>query len=139
MRRIIGQIADTATGFHVAAAHLNPVMHLIQERMALHGLVQGTLNVCIPEEYVVVAHATLTPVEYGINNETVKLQRCLIEGYKAIIMRPDTHETIPGYGHGMNHLELMGRVRFRETLGVQDGDSVNIEVEGDEAWWDSGH
>jgi len=106
--------------------------------MALPGLVEGTLNICIPEEYIVIPRALITPAEYG-PNETVKLQRCLINSYKAIIMRPDTHETIPGYGHGKNHLELMGRVRFRETLGLQDGDPVNIEIEGDEAWWDSGH
>jgi CTP-dependent riboflavin kinase len=53
-------------------------------------------------------------------------------------MRPDTHETIPGYGHGKNHLELMGRVRFREVLGLQDGDPVKLEIAGDDAWWDSG-
>ena len=138
MRTIVGRIAPTEAGFHVAAACLNPVMHLIEERMELNGLVQGTLNICIPEEYVVIAQAVITPAEYGFN-ETVKLQRCLINGYKAIIMRPDTHETIPGYGHGKNHFELMGRFRFRETLGVQDGDPVNIEIEADDAWWDSGN
>jgi hypothetical protein len=53
-------------------------------------------------------------------------------------MRPDKHETIRGYGHGKNHLEVMGRIRFREALGLQDGDTVNLEIEGDDAWWNSG-
>lgn len=134
MRVIIGKIAN---GFHVAAEHLNPVMHLIEERMGLTDLVPGTLNVRIPREYVVIASAVITPEEYGFN-ETLKLQRCLVQGYKGIIIRPDTHETIPNYGHGKNHLEVMGRTRFREALQLQDGDTVSVEIEGDNAWWDSG-
>ena len=137
MKRITGKLANTEAGFHVAAANLNPVMHLIEERMGLTKLVSDTLNVRIPEEYVVIARAVITQEEYGLK-ETVKLQRCLVEGYKGIIMRPNTHETIPGYGHGKNHLELMGRIRFREALRLRDGDTVNVEVEGDDAWWDSG-
>jgi hypothetical protein len=42
-------------------------------------------------------------------------------------MRPDTHEPVPGYGHEKNHLELMGRMRFREALRLQDGDAVNVK------------
>jgi CTP-dependent riboflavin kinase len=137
MRTIIGTVANTHEGFHVAAAHLNPVMHLIEGRMGLIDLVPGTLNVCIPENYIVTACAVITPDEYGFD-ETVKLQRCLVEGHKAVIMRPDTHERIPGYGHGKNHLELMGRVNFREVLGLYDGKPVRVEVEGDDAWWNSG-
>jgi len=105
--------------------------------MELTGLVPGTLNVWIPEDYIVIARAVITPDEYRLN-ETVKLQRCLVNGYKAVIMRPDTHETIPGYGHGRNHFELVGRVRFRDALRLDDGDRVDLEVEGDDAWWDSG-
>ena len=137
MKRIIGTIADTNEGFHVAAANLVPIMPLIEGRMELTGLVPGTLNVWIPEDYIVIARAVITPDEYRLN-ETVKLQRCLVNGYKAVIMRPDTHETIPGYGHGRNHFELVGRVRFRDALRLDDGDRVDLEVEGDDAWWDSG-
>ena len=137
MKVINGNIANTEAGFHVAAQNLLRVMHLIEERMGLATLVPGTLNVRIEEEYVVRPCKVLTPEEYG-QNETIMLQRSLINGYRAIIMRPDTHERISGYGHGKNHLELMGRVNFRETLRLQDGDAVTVEVEGDDAWWDSG-
>lgn len=137
MRTIVGTVANANDGFHVAAANLNPIMHLIEERMGLSNLVDGTLNVWIPENYIVMARAIITPDEYGFC-ETVKLQRCLLEGHKAVIMRPDTHERIAGYGHGMNHLELMGRVRFREVLRLHDGARINVEIEGDDAWWDSG-
>jgi len=140
MRTILGKIANHADGYHVAPTNLKPVMHLIEDRMGLPELVQGTLNICIPQHYIVIAHAVITPTEYGLP-ETVKLRRCLINGYKAIIMRPDTHEVGPSHGnyHGKNHLELMGRVKFREVLRLQDGDTVNIEVDGDDDWWESGH
>jgi FKBP-type peptidyl-prolyl cis-trans isomerase 2 len=47
-------------------------------------------------------------------------------------MRPDTHER--GMFHGPNHLELIGAVRFRQVLGLQDESAVDVEVEGDDAW-----
>lgn len=137
VRTIIGIVANTNQGFHVATAHLNPVMHLIEGRMGLANVIPGTLNVWIPENYIVIAQAVITPDEYGLD-ETVKLQRCLVEGHKAVIMRPDTHERIPGYGHGKNHLELMGRIKFREVLRLYDGGPVSVEVEGDDVWWNSG-
>ena len=118
MREITGIIVD---GFHVATGLLKPVLPLIEKRMELAGLVPGTLNVRLSEGYIVTAHAVVTPVEYGFN-ETLKLQRCLIEGRKAIIMRPDTHEKNPKYGHGTNHFELLGPINFREVLGLEKGD-----------------
>jgi hypothetical protein len=48
-------------------------------------------------------------------------------------MRPDTHEM--GFAHGAKHLELMGAVKFRDALGLQDSSAVDIEVEGNDAWW----
>ena len=99
--------------------------------MGLTDLLPGTLNVSIPGDYtVVLLWSVITPDEYG-HDETLKLQRCLVEGFKAIIMRPDTHETRPGWGHGKNHLELMGQIHFRETLGLEDGSPVRLELEGE--------
>jgi hypothetical protein len=48
------------------------------------------------------ADAVISPAEYPSNkekgtNETIKLQRCLVRGRKAVIMRPDTHEA-QGWG-----------------------------------------
>lgn len=129
-------------GYRYASGNLKSVMHLIEERMGLPGLQDGTLNVKIAEEYIVIPDKVISPEEYPLNrssglNETIKLKRCVICGRKAIIMRPDTHETIPGFGHGKAHLELMGCVHFRDTLGLQDESHVIVEVEGDEKWWDA--
>jgi len=126
------------SGYGVAAANLNPVLRLVELRMGMANLVEGTLNIQIPENYVVRPTTSILPHEYPLNlisglNETIKLQRCVIARHKAIIMRPDTHET--GMFHGPKHLELIGTVKFRQVLGLEDGSEVAVEVEGDDAWW----
>lgn len=131
--------ARVVNGFGVASGNLAPVMSLIEERMGLKGLVPGTLNVEIPEDYIVISDALIHPEEYPLNricgtSETIKLQRCVVQRRKAIIMRPDTHETV-GWGHGTKHLELMAVVRFRDVLGLANGSRIEVEVEGDDAWW----
>jgi CTP-dependent riboflavin kinase len=126
------------SGYGVAAANLNPVLKLIELRMGMAKLVEGTLNVQILETYVVMPTTSILPHEYPLNlttglNETIKLQRCVIGGHKAVIMRPDTHER--GMFHGPKHLELIGTVKFRQVLGLEDESAVDVEVEGDDAWW----
>jgi CTP-dependent riboflavin kinase len=137
MKALHGHIAHTSTGFHVAAQNLRPVMHLIEARMGLKDLVPGTLNIKIDQDYIVLANASISPSEYGFD-ETVKLQRCIIAGCKAIIMRPDTHETRINWGHGKDHLELMSPLHLRIELNLIDGDQVTVEVEGGEDWWAAG-
>jgi CTP-dependent riboflavin kinase len=135
MKRLTGQVNSNTFG--VATINLARVMNLIEARMGLTNLEPGTLNVRIQEEYIVIPNAIITPQEY-VYDETIKLQRCLISGYKAIIMRPDTHETRQNWGHGINHLELMSPYHLKDTLSLIAGDEVVVEVEGDDAWWDSG-
>jgi len=126
------------SGYGVATANLKPVLRLIESRMGMATLVEGTLNVLIAESYVVIPTTSILPHEYPLNlvtrlDETIKLQRCIIGSHKAIIMRPDTHER--GMFHGPNHLELIGTVNFRQVLGLEDQSAVDVEVEGDDTWW----
>jgi CTP-dependent riboflavin kinase len=139
VRTLKGMVDD---GYGLASANLAPVMVLIESRMGLTRLVAGTLNVRILEDYIVKADAVISPAEYPLNkekgtNETIKLQRCLVRGRKAAIMRPDTHET-HGWGNGVQCLELMAAEKLRDTLGLTNGSVVDVEVEGDDAWWASG-
>ena len=140
MKRFIGTVTD---GYGMAARNLDPVMSLIESRTGLHHLVQGTLNVNIPEEYIVTADALIYPEEYPYNKEsglqeTIKFQRCLVAGYRGLIVRPDSHEAGAGQFHGKSYLELMGQKNFREALGLVNGSEVEVQVEGDEGWWESG-
>ena len=50
-----------------------------------------------------------------------------------IIMRPESHER-PG-DMGANVLELVSPLHLRTAWGLRDGDSLEVEVEGDDAWW----
>lgn len=134
---------SVTSGYGMATPNLNPVMSLIESRTGLASLVPGTLNVRIAEEYIVPADALVLPHEYPYNREshlgeTIKLQRCLVAGYKGLVVRPDSHEVGAGQFHGKAYLELMGQIQFREVLHLADGSLVEIQVEGDGAWWSSG-
>jgi CTP-dependent riboflavin kinase len=131
MRVFVGTVTG---GYNEAARNLDPVMGLIEARTGFANLVRGTLNVNIPEEYIVRPDALINPDEYPRNKEmndreTIKLQRCLVAGHKGLIMRPDSHEIGAGQYHGKNHLEVMGQRNFRETLGLIDGSVVEVQVE----------
>src|SRR5438270_724694 len=62
VRRFAGVVRE---GYGIASRNLKHVMHLIEERMGLPGLVDGTLNVKIAEEYIVEADRTISREEYG--------------------------------------------------------------------------
>src|SRR5277367_6271959 len=107
--------------------------------MATPNLVPGTLNVTIPDEYIVPADALILPEEYPYNRqsnlgETIKLKRCLIAGHKGLIVRPDSHEQGVGQFHGKSYLELMAQIHFRDTLGLTDGAIIEVQVEGPHPW-----
>ena len=128
-----GTISDQ--GFGLAGKNLPHVVPLIPQRTGLPKLVPGTLNVRLPDPYYVDApDAVITAAEYN-GVEVVKLQRCVVSGLRAIIMRPDTHERIPGFGHGPGHIELLSAYHLRTALGLADNSPLEVEVEGDDAWW----
>ena len=139
MKTLYGAVTS---GYGEAARNLDPVMALIEARTGFANLVRGTLNLTISEEYIVRADALVLPAEYPLNQqtnlgETIKFQRCLAAGHKALIMRPDSHEIGAGQFHGKAYLELMGQIHFRSALGLTDGSIIEIQVEGDDPWWHS--
>jgi hypothetical protein len=136
MRILRGTV--TSQGFGIAGDNLLPLMPLILERTGFGALAKGTLNLALPEPYIVTADAQLTGQEY-FSGETIKLQRCVVRGLRALIMRPETHETIPGFGHGPAHLELMSEHHLTSTLMLMPGAELDVEVEGDAAWWSAAH
>jgi CTP-dependent riboflavin kinase len=133
-------LATVTSGYGMATRNLDPVMQLIESRIGLANLVPGTLNVRIPEEYIVSPDALILPDEYPYNRqsglvETIKLQRCVIAGYKGLIVRPDSHELGDGQFHGKAYLELMGQIHFRSALHLTDGSSIQIQVSGPAPWF----
>lgn len=72
------------------------------------------------------------------DQETIKLQRCIVAGCKAVIMRPDLHELAAGQYNVKKYLELMGQRNFRETLNLVGESYVEVEVQGDDEGWRAG-
>jgi hypothetical protein len=131
MRTLKGSVS---TGFGVAGKNLRHVLDLIVARAGLPRVEEGTLNIAINEPYIVPAEAIITALEYD-GLEDIKLQRCRIRGLRAVIMRPSKHETVPGFGHGTSHIELLSHVHLRTRLKLHDGDEVEVEIEGESVWW----
>ncbi len=119
--------------FRVAAQNLKTVEKLVLERTGLSSMAPGTLNVTLPFDYIVRPDATIEPHEY-FTGERLKLQRCRVRRHRMIIMRPDSHE-LPG-GIGADVLELVSPLHLRMAWGLQDLEELEIEVEGDESWWE---
>src|SRR5690349_2826946 len=118
--------------FGAATPNLRTVEQLLLARTGLPTMAPGTLNITLPFDYIVSADATIEPLEY-FTGERLKLQRCRVRDHRMIIMRPDSHER-PG-GLGANVLELVSPIHLRRVWGLHDGDELEVEVEGDEAWW----
>jgi CTP-dependent riboflavin kinase len=117
-------------GSGVATGHLQEIEPRISQRIGLPSLHPGTLNVRLPEGYIVRADAVIERHEYK-NRETIKLQRCRLKGIRCCIMRPITHEG----NKQVEVLEIMSEYPLRDHLKLCDGDQVEVEVEGEDAWW----
>jgi hypothetical protein len=130
MRILRGKISSR---FGAAAQNLKTVEKLVLERTGLPSMAPGTLNVTLPFGYIVRPDATIEPHEY-FTGERIKLQRCRVRGHRMIIMRPDSHE-LPG-GIGADVLELISPLHLRTAWLLHDLDEFEIEVEGDQSWWE---
>lgn len=130
MRKLTGIVKN---GHGVASRYLRHVESLIENRTGVRPLISGTFNLKLAEPYIVKSDAQIEKDEYN-GREYIKLQRCRVGGLQALIMRPNTHEE--GRGHGTAYLELLSTVQLRKHLDVKDEDSVEVEVEGDDEWWD---
>lgn len=93
----------------------------------------GTLNITLPLDYFVRPDATIEPHEY-FSGERIKLQRCRVRGHRMIIMRPEPHEQ-PG-SIGAKVIELVSPLHLRTAWRLRDGQSLELEVEGDDEWWE---
>jgi hypothetical protein len=130
MRTIRGVVSSR---FNAATPNLRTIEALLLARTGLPSMAPGTLNVTIPFKYIVRADEAIEPHEY-FTRERLKLQRCRVRGHRMIIMRPESHEQ-PG-GIGVNVLELVSPLHLRTSWGLADGDQLEVEVEGDNTWWE---
>jgi hypothetical protein len=133
MRMLKGRVSSR---FGAATPNLRTVESLILQRTGLPSMTPGTLNVHLSERYVVSPDALIHPSEY-FTGETLKLQRCRVRGSKMFIMRPDSHERAqPGPNDPARVIELISPLKLREAWGLEDDSVLEVEVDGDQEWWD---
>lgn len=118
--------------FGAATPNLKRVGALLRARTGLPSMAPGTLNLTISCDCIVRPDATIEPDEYFMD-ERLKLQRCRVRDHRMIIMRPASHEK-PG-GIGASVLELVNPRHLRTAWALFDGDGLEVEIEGDDAWW----
>lgn len=128
MSSLTGNVANR---HGVASANLKRVENLLLARTQLLRMAAGTLNVNLADRYFVSPDAMIGPTEYS-SGETLWLQRATLHGYRVWIMRPNTHE--PTFA---NVLELTAPVKLRDFFSLANGDSVSVDVEGDDEWWNA--
>jgi riboflavin kinase len=88
-------------------------------------LYPGSLNVVLDYAWHVGTQSVrLEPPEYGVGLSIVP---CTINGLDAFILRTDKNDRGEG-DHPPNILEIAASARLRDTLGLQDGDEVEIVV-----------
>jgi DNA polymerase alpha-binding protein Ctf4 len=123
--------------FGAATPNLRTVESVLLERTGLPSMAPGTLNVQLNERYVVAADALIDRHEY-FTGEVLKFQRCRVRGHRMFIMRPDSHEQHPaGPRDPARVIELVSRLKLRDAWGLKDGNVLEVEVEGNDEWWDA--
>lgn len=133
MRILKGKIA---TGKNSSSKNLKKknVDTKIAAQMGFSTLCPGTLNIELDETYLIKDNYKKGYIEEGEYNdkEWIKLARCRLNGVKCIIVHPQDHDTV---GTFKKRIELMSPHNLRKKFNLSDGDYVEVEVEGDENWW----
>jgi riboflavin kinase len=90
-------------------------------------LFPGTLNLELAESFAMPQGALrLEGHEYG-GTVSVSILPCRVLGRRAFILRTDANEQGTGH-HPRTLIEIATDVKLRATYGLEDGDSVDVEV-----------
>jgi riboflavin kinase, archaea type len=90
-------------------------------------LFPGTLNIQLQEPYSLPTQVIrLEGHEYG-SHVSVNIVPCTINGLRAFILRTDANEQESGH-HPKTIIEIATNVKLRDHFHLQDGDSVQVEV-----------
>jgi riboflavin kinase len=97
-------------------------------KTGLH-LYPGTLNVLLPEPYILPAdRLRLEGHEYG-GSVSVNLLPCRIFDRAAFLLRTDLNNSGRG-PHPLNLIEIATDIRLRDAYELADGDTVEVELPG---------
>jgi riboflavin kinase len=95
-------------------------------------LYPGSLNVVLDHEFVLPEdRLRIEPKDYG-GRVGMNIVTCRIGGLPAFIVRTDQNEAGVGH-HGREVVEVAAPVRLRDALGLVDGDTIEVVIEGSDA------
>ena len=139
MEIIKGEVARGYGG--LASKNFKNIKQLIQERIGLPELIDGTLNIKTHEYYAITAvDDVIRPNEYKNQKESIKLKRCRINGLKGVIIRPSQHDN-PKNPELWSRVEIMSHHKLKQELNLEIDDEVEIEVESGKEnkddWWNA--
>ena len=134
MKKLKGKVA---TGKNSSSKNLKKkdVDVKIAAQMGFTKLYPGTLNIELDKPYSIGEDfdGFIEANEYN-DKEWIKLLRCRLDGFKCIIVHPQDHDRV---GTFKNRIELMSLYNLRKKCNLSDGDVVQVQVEGDDVWWNS--
>lgn len=136
MVKLIGKVSS-GLGNASKNFKINNVDIEIAKFLGVRKVVLGTLNIMIQEEY-----GNYDNGEYGgfiedseyNGKEWIKLKRCKLNGFKGVIVRPLDHFYVEKF---KKRVEIMSSKNLRDKFGLEDGDEVALEFQGNHNWWNN--
>ena len=92
-----------------------------------YNLVLGTLNIKLNEPYIINPDFIIKKEEFG-GTENVLVKKCKILGKEAYIVRAEKNQKDNGE-HGLDIIEIVGNVNFRETYSLKNNERIKISLE----------
>lgn len=93
-------------------------------RKTNYDLVLGTLNIKLDKPYIINPDFVIKKEEFG-GTENVFVKKCKILGRNAYIVRAEKNQKENGE-HGIDIIEIVGDVKFRETYKLENGQKIKI-------------
>jgi CTP-dependent riboflavin kinase len=122
-------------GYGHASRTVEEARPRIGKIMSLGLLRPGTLNVELPDDYQMDNQIIMPRCQVN-NVDELYLQRCRVGGLQCVLIRAYPHQPNPGWdSNPPNVLEIMSDACLTEHLRIVLGSAVEVEVEGNEAWW----
>lgn len=134
MNKFFGIVSKGKGG---ASKNFKNVEQIICSKFGFKNIFSGTLNIELEFLFSEIDNKVydlcIDKEEYN-KKENIRIKRCRINGVKCVIVRPDDHFRV---GTFKKRIEIMCPYNLRQTLNLEDSDKVNIEIQGNDTWWET--
>ena len=113
------------SGLGVAKNWVKKIECVFKEKTGMQ-VFNGTLNIKLNEDYLVVPDFIIEPNQYG-GTQRVLVKKCEIFGEKSYIVRAEKNQIGTG-DHDLKIIEIVSTKNFRETFKIKDDDLIKIKI-----------